>query len=77
MNMPILSYIEEISPQPILFVHGENAHSRYFAETAYAAAAQPKELLIVKGAKHVDLYDRMDKIPFDAMTRFFNKSLGG
>lgn len=75
MNMPILTYIEEISPRPILFVHGEDAHSRYFAETAYAAAAQPKELLIVKGANHVDLYDRMDKIPFDAMTTFFDKSL--
>lgn len=75
MNMPILTYIKEISPRPILFVHGENAHSRYFAETAYAAAEQPKELLIVKGANHVDLYDRMDKIPFDAMTTFFNKYL--
>ncbi|UAY90702.1 alpha/beta hydrolase [Pectobacterium polaris] len=75
MNMPILTYIKEISPRPILFVHGEKAHSRYFTETAYEAAAQPKELLIVKGASHVDLYDRMDKIPFDAMTTFFNKYL--
>lgn len=75
MNMPILSYIKEISPRPILFVHGEKAHSRYFSETAYAAAAQPKELLIIKDASHVDLYDRMDKIPFDAMTTFFTKNL--
>lgn len=75
MNMPILTYIAEISPRPILFIHGENAHSRYFAETAYAAAAQPKELLIIEGASHVDLYDRMDKIPFDAMTTFFEKHL--
>lgn len=75
MNMPILSYIQEISPRPILFVHGEKAHSRYFSETAYAAAAQPKELLIVKDATHVDLYDRMDKIPFDAITAFFTKNL--
>ncbi|WP_437216288.1 alpha/beta hydrolase [Pectobacterium sp. LFLA-215] len=75
MNMPILTYIKEISPRPILFVHGEKAHSRYFAETAYEAAAQPKELLIVKGTSHVDLYDRMDKIPFDEMTTFFNKYL--
>ncbi|QOL14205.1 alpha/beta hydrolase [Dickeya dianthicola] len=75
MNMPILTYIKEISPRPILFIHGEKAHSLYFAETAYEAAAQPKELLIVKGASHVDLYDRMDKIPFDAMTTFFNKYL--
>ena len=74
MNMPILSYIKEISPRPILFIHGENAHSRYFSETAYAAAAQPKELMIIKGANHVDLYDRMDKIPFDAIAAFFDRS---
>jgi fermentation-respiration switch protein FrsA (DUF1100 family) len=75
MNMPILSYIKEISPRPILFIHGENAHSRYFSETAYAAAAEPKELMIVKGASHVDLYDRMDKIPFDAIAGFFDQHL--
>ena len=75
MNMPILTYIKEISPRPILFVHGEKAHSRYFSETAYAAAAQPKELLIIPGAVHVDLYDRMDKIPFDKLTAFFTQHL--
>lgn len=75
MNMPILSYIQEIAPRPILFVHGEKAHSLYFAQTAYAAAAQPKELLIIAGASHVDLYDRTDKIPFDAMTDFFRRHL--
>ncbi len=75
MNMPILTYIQEISPRPILFVHGEKAHSRYFSETAYAAAKQPKELLIVEGASHVDLYDRMDKIPFDRISAFFGKNL--
>ena len=75
MNMPILTYIKEISPRPILFIHGENAHSRYFSETAYAAAAEPKELVIVKGANHVDLYDRLDKIPFDKITDFFGKNL--
>lgn len=75
MNMPLLTYIKEISPRPILFVHGEKAHSRYFAETAYAAAAQPKELVIVPGANHVDLYDRVDKIPFGKMTAFFEEHL--
>lgn len=75
MNMPILSYIKEIAPRPILFIHGEKAHSRYFSETAYEAAAEPKELLIVEGANHVDLYDRMDVIPFDKMTRFFQEHL--
>lgn len=75
MNMPILTYIKEISPRPMLLVHGENAHSRYFSETAYAAAAEPKELVIVPGAVHVDLYDRMDKIPFGKLTAFFQKNL--
>jgi fermentation-respiration switch protein FrsA (DUF1100 family) len=75
MNMPLLSYINEISPRPMLLVHGEKAHSRYFAETAYAAAAQPKELMIIKGATHIDLYDRLDVIPFDKMTSFFQQHL--
>lgn len=75
MNAPLLTYIAEISPRPILFIHGEKAHSRYFSETAYAAAAQPKELVIVPGASHVDLYDRMDKIPFERIAAFFDKNL--
>ncbi|RLT96951.1 alpha/beta hydrolase [Ketobacter sp.] len=75
MNMPLLSYIEELSPRPILLVHGEKAHSRYFSETAYAAASEPKELMIIEGANHVDLYDQMDKIPFDRITSFFQDNL--
>ena len=75
MNMPILTYIKEISPRPVLFIHGENAHSRYFSETAYAAAAQPKELMIVPGASHVDLYDKVDVIPFDKIAEFFREHL--
>ncbi|ADU13732.1 alpha/beta hydrolase [Asticcacaulis excentricus] len=75
MNMPILSYIKEISPRPILFIHGEKAHSRYFAETAYAAASEPKELMIIKGATHVDLYDQTAIIPFDKMEAFFRQNL--
>jgi len=75
MNLPILTYIREVAPRPILLVHGEKAHSRYFSETAYAAAAEPKELVIVPGAVHVDLYDRMDKIPFDKLTAFFQRNL--
>lgn len=75
MNMPILSYIREIAPRPLLLIHGENAHSRYFSETAYEAAAEPKELLIVPGASHVDLYDQMDKIPFDRLQSFFEEHL--
>ena len=75
MNFPLMTYIKEISPRQILFIHGEKAHSLYFSKTAYDAANQPKELLIVKDATHVDLYDRMDKIPFDNITAFFNKNL--
>lgn len=75
MNMPILSYIAEISPRPVLLIHGENAHSRYFSETAYEAAAEPKELLIVPGANHTDLYDKLDVIPFDRIEGFFAKAL--
>jgi uncharacterized protein len=75
MNMPILTYIAEISPRPVLFIHGEKAHSRYFSETAYAAAAEPKELMIIPGANHTDLYDRIDVIPFDKLAQFFRASL--
>jgi len=77
MNLPILTYIKEIAPRLLLLIHGENAHSRYFSETetAYAAAAEPKEIVIVPGAVHVDLYDQMDKIPFDLLSAFFQKNL--
>lgn len=75
MNLPLLTYVAEISPRPILLIHGENAHSRYFSETAYAAAAEPKELMIIRNANHVDLYDRMDRIPFEAIAEFFDKHL--
>jgi fermentation-respiration switch protein FrsA (DUF1100 family) len=75
MNMPILTYIKEISPRPILFIHGEKAHSRYFSETAYENAAEPKELMIIPGASHIDLYDQMDVIPFDKLTSFFKQHL--
>lgn len=75
MNLPLLTYIQEISPRPILLVAGENAHSRYLSEDAYKAAAQPKELMIIKNADHVALYDRMDKVPFDTISEFFGKNL--
>lgn len=75
MNLPILTYVAEISPRPLLLVHGEKAHSRYFSETAYAAAVEPKELVIVPGANHTDLYDRTDVIPFNKLTSFFQQYL--
>ena len=68
MNMPILTYIKEISPRPILLIHGEKAHSRYFSETAYENAAEPKQLIIIPGANHVDLYDRLDLIPWASLS---------
>ncbi|MGV8442414.1 alpha/beta hydrolase, partial [Pseudomonas aeruginosa] len=54
---------------------GEKALSRYFSETDYAAAAEPKEPLIVTGGSHVDLYDRLDRIPFDRIAGFFDEHL--
>ena len=75
MNMPLLTYIHEISPRPVLIIAGENAHSRYFSEDAYKAAAEPKELIIIPGAAHVDLYDRLDIIPFDKLEKFFKDNL--
>jgi len=75
MNFPLLSYITSISPRPILFIMGENAHSRYFTEDAYKMAAEPKELVIVPGARHIDLYDRVDMIPFDKISAFFTEHL--
>ncbi|MCJ1674592.1 MULTISPECIES: alpha/beta hydrolase [unclassified Rathayibacter] len=67
--------IEWISPRPILLVHGEVANSRYFSEDAYQRAAEPKELYIVPGAGHVDLYDRVDLIPWDRLADFFTQNL--
>jgi uncharacterized protein len=64
-----------ISPRPVLLVAGENAHSRYYSEDVYKVASDPKELVIVPDADHVDLYDQMDKIPFDRLTSFFKQHL--
>ncbi|CUV66065.1 conserved exported hypothetical protein [Sulfurovum sp. enrichment culture clone C5] len=75
MNMPLLTYIKEISPRPVLIIAGENAHSRYFSEDAYKAANEPKELMIIPNTNHVDLYDKIDKIPFDKLASFFTKNL--
>ncbi|MNK97884.1 hypothetical protein D3C87_1182320 [compost metagenome] len=75
MNMPILTYLKEISPRPMLLIAGENAHSRYFSEDIYKAAAEPKELMIIPGAVHVDLYDKVEVIPFDKLVSFFKDHL--
>ena len=75
MNFPLLAYIDEISPRPILFVVGDRAHSKFFSENACAAAKEPKELYTVADAEHIDLYDRRDRIPFDKLAEFFSSNL--
>lgn len=75
MNFYPFNDIETISPRPMLFITGENAHSREFSEDAYRLAAEPKELYIVPGAGHVDLYDRLNYIPIDKLAAFFSKNL--
>lgn len=75
MNFQLLGRIKSISPRPVLFVIGEKAHSRYFSEDAYEMAAEPKELYVVPGATHVDLYDRVDLIPFGKLDDFFSNAL--
>jgi len=74
-NFPLLNYLNTISPRPVLFLVGENAFSQYFSEDAYKKAAEPKELLVVPNARHIDLYDRTDLIPFDKLELFFKEHL--
>ncbi len=75
MNFYPFNDIDTISPRPMLFITGDEAHSKEFSEEAYRLAAQPKELVWVKGAGHVDLYDRVDLIPFDKLTAYFTRHL--
>jgi hypothetical protein len=75
MNFYPFNDIETISPRPMLFITGDQAHSKEFSEEAYRLAGQPKELYWVKGAGHVDLYDRVDLIPFDKLSVFFKQNL--
>ncbi|MCL1620937.1 alpha/beta hydrolase [Ralstonia pseudosolanacearum] len=75
MNFYPFNDIETISPRPVLFITGDQAHSKEFSEEAYRLAAEPKELFIVSGAGHVDLYDRVSLIPFDKLTAFFRANL--
>lgn len=75
MNFYPFNDIETISPRPLLFITGENAHSREFSEDAYKRAFEPKELYVVPSAGHVDLYDRINLIPFDKLEVFFKENL--
>ncbi len=75
INMPLMSYSDEIR-SAVLIVHGELAHSRYFGEDAYKRLkGENKELLIILGANHTDLYDNREKIPFDRIVHFFQQYL--
>ena len=75
MNMPLLQYAGEIR-SAVLLVHGEKAHSRYFSEGAYEKlAGDSKELMIIPGANHVDLYDNLAAIPFEKLRSFFEEYL--
>ena len=75
LNFYPFNDIETISPRPLLFITGSQAHSREFSEDAYQRAAEPKELHIVPDAGHVDLYDRVDLIPFGKLQAFFEARL--
>lgn len=75
MNMPLLTYADEIE-SPVLMIHGEKAHSRYYSEDAFKKlTGNNKELYIVPNAVHTDLYDKMDVIPFDKVETFFKQNL--
>lgn len=75
MNMPLLTYSDEILT-PVLMIHGENAHSRYYSEDAFKKlTGKNKELMIIPNASHVDLYDNMKVIPFDKIEKFFKDNL--
>lgn len=75
LNFYPLQDLAAISPRPLLFIAGEHAVSRGMSEQAWQLAAEPRQLLIVPGASHVDLYDRVDLIPIDALSAFFRQHL--
>ena len=75
MNMPLLTYIDEIE-NAVLIIHGEKAHSLYFSKDAFVKLqGDNKELFIVKGANHTDLYDKFEFIPFDKIFQFYQTYL--
>ena len=74
-NFPMMANLQLISPRPIMLIAGENAHSRYYSEDLYKMASEPKELVIVPNADHVDLYDKKELIPFDKLESFFKTNL--
>ena len=71
----LMDNIDELGETPVLLITGDKAHSKYFSDNVYEKIAGPKEEIVVPGATHVDLYDQMDKIPFDRLIAFFDKNL--
>ena len=75
ISQPIIAYSDEIRT-PILMIHGENAHSRYFSEDEFAKlTGDNKELMIIPDVVHTDLYYKTDVIPFEKIAEFFNENL--
>jgi hypothetical protein len=75
INFGALRSLGDIAPRPILLITGDRAHSRYFSEDVHALATGPNELVVVPGARHIDLYDRTDLIPFERILSFLDESL--
>lgn len=75
INFGQLRHLPDIAPRPILLITGEHAHSRYFSDTVHEQATGPKKLVVVPGARHIDLHDRTDLIPFDKLETFFSTHL--
>ena len=74
-NFQLMQHLDEISPRPVLLITGDKAHSKYFSDAVYEKLKEPKEEIVVPGATHTDLYDQMDKIPFDKLVAFFDQAL--
>lgn len=77
INAGELRHLADIAPRPILLITGDRAHSKWFSDDVHGKATGPKELVVVPGARHIDLYDRVDVIPFDTIEAFFTKGLAG
>jgi fermentation-respiration switch protein FrsA (DUF1100 family) len=75
INVGQFGHLADIAPRPILVVTGDQAHSRYFSETVHEQAPRHSELVVVPGARHIDLYDRVNLIPFDKLAEFFRGEL--
>ncbi|XME03598.1 alpha/beta hydrolase [Lachnospiraceae bacterium C1.1] len=73
MTLPVTGHVDELN-KPLLMITGDVAHSRAFTEDIYNKASEPKEMVVVEGARHIDLYDDVTKIPFDKIESFYNEA---